>query len=251
MLQENHVPFDIAPFEIAEVAQKVNSARASLQRQATEEHLLESGVEGMQIVPTTDAPLAPVRHDEAEIRSDLHWLGESAAHHPPDKVRFDELKSGVAPLSSALFFNGALPVHALLDVLRQYFLKEPIQPEVRPPSKLPKLVAPSPFSNAAAQWADVIKTKTHKSNTDGSGPVAVAHTAEVSGFFFPGQVRKFLELLRVVLPGCSCSFGAESPHTAGINTFTQLGLRRVTAVECEQVCIDGQTTWNWEFKLGA
>lgn len=241
--QDNHVPFEVAPFENKDVVQKFANVRTSVQRR--DSAASDGGADGA-IVPA--AASAPMQIDEAAIRSDMQWLSKG------DKVQFDELNDAVAPLSTALLFNGALRVHALLDVLRQHFLGESLPSEVRRPTKLPKLVAPTPFSRASAQWVDVEKTRTLKSNSSGSSTVGdKSHTAELSGVFFPGQVKRLLELLRVVLPGCACSFTVDQHQNDGINSFTQLGLRRVTAVECvgEQTPPSGKTVWNWEFKLGA
>lgn len=78
------------------------------------------------------------------------------------------------------------------------------------------------------------------------------HTAELSGWFFPGQVRRLAELLRVALPNFACELAAEPRHATGINAFTQLGMRRIAAVEC--VCAgtgpDGNAIWKWGFKFG-
>lgn len=245
MLQENHVPFEVAPYDVT-----CNSLGEGWGPAApAEASALEADLQApsTSLVPATVTNVmrqlvraqSTVAEDD-EIRSDLRELRRGG-----EKVATPGQVGNVTPASSALWFEGAWRVHALLDVLRQYFLKAPLASAARPPPRLPQLIAPAPFSHAATQWAEVLRTQTLQITGQGG-----SHIAELGGFFFPGQVRRLLELLRVVLPSSSCSLSADPRHSTGLNAFTLLGLRRVEVVECEQILGADGAIWKWEFKLG-
>uniref|UniRef100_A0A7S2J6G8 Uncharacterized protein n=1 Tax=Alexandrium andersonii TaxID=327968 RepID=A0A7S2J6G8_9DINO len=139
--------------------------------------------------------------------------------------------------------------------MRQHLLGEPLPSAAQPPARLPRLVAPAAFPHAAVQFAEVLKTQTVQ-NSPAVGAAAVGekvqHTAELSGCFFPSQVRRFSELLTVLLPNCSCNLTAEARLCAGINAFTQLGMRHVETVEFESLEVpNGGPSLKWDFKLAA
>jgi hypothetical protein len=127
------------------------------------------------------------------------------------------------------------------------------------------------FSHAAVHTAEVVKTQTLR------GPLAAAafaaaagenspqstsapeqyHTAELSGCFFPSQVRRLLELFRVPLPSFTCRLYAEEKQNTGINVFSRLGMFRVQGVRCDSRApssavagaAEGAREWHWEFEL--
>jgi len=223
VLQENHVPFETARAQEEEGSKqnvKVNGDKAS-----------EVAIVDSAIVDT-------------EEMVDLVRDGE--------KVLMPDNSDG-SPLSSALWFHGAWRVHAMLDILRQFSLGAPLTSVSNTPTRLPRLVAPSSFNNATARVADIVKTHsspiapTEAETLAGSVP-GESHMAELRGCFFPGQVRRFLELLRVLLPKFSCKLATEPRHSSGINVFTQLGLHRVSEVECERVG-KSPTDWKWQLTL--
>lgn len=227
MLQENHVQFEVANIDQNSNLQHSQEIPGQSQDAKTQ-----------AIVPTAGSSQKMME----EIRSDLRKLRRDG-----EKVVTPDEMNRVTPLSSALWFEGSLRVHALLDVLRQYFLGAPLSASPPSPPRLPRLVAPAPFSHAAVQSATVLKTQTVQNNNK------ELHTAELSGCFFPQQVRRFLELLRVLLPSFTCSLTADPRHSVGVNAFTQLGMRRIESVECKCITAgsSGATNWKWEFKLGA
>merc|ERR1712048_1325727 len=113
--------------------------------------------------------------------------------------------SGAAmPASSTLWFEGAWRVHALLDVLRQHALGAPLSGARTAAPTLPRLIAPSPFAHATACSAEVVKTQSVPAVASGAPggrqETETRNVAELIGFFFPTQVRKLLELFRMLLP---------------------------------------------------
>lgn len=235
MLQENHVEFDVADIS--------KSSSPSVGSDAT---------------PTTTAIVPAVPGEKSKLEDnltdlrDLRRIGEQVL--TPDEM------SKVKPPSTALWFDGAWRVHGMLDVLRQYFLRAPLEsPPSASPKLLPRLVAPVPFSHAAVHAAEVVKTQTLRGPAAAAvgvpGPAGQApsgederHTVELSGCFFPGQVRRLLELLRVPLPSFTCRLASEPRHSVGINAFTQLGMYRLEGVRCERSTQHGDQ-WRWEFEL--
>jgi len=151
MLQENHVPFEIAALSTGGSA--VANSRGGLDMRAAEDASALGQDAGSRALVSraSDASVSAVddnRSDMRECRSDGLKV-----------VTPDEIAS-TAPLSSALLFEGAWRVHALLDVLRQHFLGAPLASAPAPPTRLPRLAAPEPFSRAAAKSAEVLKTQT-------------------------------------------------------------------------------------------
>merc|ERR1711904_417473 len=134
--------------------------------------------------------------------------------------------------SSALLFKGAREVHAMLDVLRQFFLGSPLPSGFMPPANLPTLIAPVHFTYAAWRPAEVVSTKSMVAdNVDDPS----RHSAELQGFFFPFQLRRLVEQLRIVLQRSQrfvCQVSSESRHSAGINAFTRLGKRHIKTIQC-------------------
>jgi len=230
MLQENHVPFEVAKIRRSPGTQDASDSRDQQLDGALavrEEALVLAG--GPKAVP------------ELETQSDLRELRRDA-----EKVVFPEEMNSVTPMSSALWLEGSWRVHALLDVLRQHFLAAPLAASPLAAPRLPRLVSPAPFAHAAVSSVEVLGTQTLPGNGQPQ------YTAELGGFFFPGQVRRLLEFLRVLLPSFSCGFTAEAHHRLGINAFTPLGTRHIESVECErtQAGADSAAGWKWEFKLG-
>lgn len=237
MLRESHVGFDIA-----NIPQKKLARTASI----------------VPIDPTTaivPADRVPniIEENQADLR-DLRKDGERVV--TPDEM------SKAKPPSTALWFEGAWRVHGMLDVLRQFLLSAPLPsaPTAAPP-RLPRLIAPMPFSHAAVHSTEVVKTQTSRAGIGASSTASTVrekvnngederHTVELSGCFFPGQVRRLLELLRVPLPSFTCRLAAEPRHSTGINAFTQLGMYRLEGVRCERLpAAEGSEGWNWEFEL--
>merc|ERR1712187_165242 len=107
--------------------------------------------------------------------------------------------------------------------------------------------APAPFSHATASTAEVIRTQTLANPNGGSN-----HIAELSGIFFPRQVRHLVEVLRVLLPRFSCDLVPDAQHSVGVNAFTQLGMQRLEAIECERTHNPKEPApgWKWKFKVG-
>lgn len=281
MLQANHVPFDIA--EVAGGVANADATAAQGMRNlcghvSDEAPPAESCTETLPatqpgvVVPWAPAAPAPVvpwspaapalaaAAMAAENRSEIRELRRDGM-----KVVTEDI-SGVRPESSALWFDGSWRVHALIDILRQHFLGSPLPSSASMPARLPRLLASAPFVHATARFAEVVKTQTtHESSaTSGAAPAPAngsggdgceepRHSAELSGWFCPSQVRKLLELLRVPLRSFSCAFSVDSKHCLGMNTFTQLGMRRIESVACEctSAMPAGASNFKWEFKLGS
>eukprot|EP00930_Biecheleria_cincta_P055195 TRINITY_DN41543_c0_g1_i1.p1 TRINITY_DN41543_c0_g1~~TRINITY_DN41543_c0_g1_i1.p1 ORF type:complete len:523 (-),score=80.21 TRINITY_DN41543_c0_g1_i1:86-1654(-) len=225
LLQVNHVPFEMAP---ASALPQINAGEESLAIVAQDKK--EEDV----------ARAEDVARDVRELRRD----GEKA-RLPEDGPG----QGGV--LCTALLFQGTRRVHALIDVLRQHFLGQPIFPlRPTPPQQLPLLLAPAPFANAKVKSADVLKTLTCLA--EASGNSQTLFTAELQGRFFPMQLRRLLELFRVLLPSFSCDFTAPPRHGASANVFTQLRGRRIESVSCESVAAspDRPANWKWDFRIG-
>ncbi|CAK0839472.1 unnamed protein product, partial [Prorocentrum cordatum] len=214
MLQENHVPFEVA--EVDQHGDKVPEA-------------------GSGAGPLNPEVLADLRG----MRSEGHNVRHESSH-------------AAAPASSALLFRGAWRTHALLDVLRQHFLGAPVTRAAREPARLPRLAAPTPFAHAVPCFAEVVSTQSLPGAASGRAGGAL-HVSALRGCFFPGQSRRLLELLRVLLPSFSCELRPDRRHAAGINAFTKLGMRRIDTVECDgrDVDPDGNVDWKWAIKLGA
>lgn len=241
MLQESHVPFEVAVLcKVSTEGPPSNGATApaTVAAAATSEGVLvatSGGVPGKNSSANGAAEHDQLKSDLRELRS----VGE--------RVVCPEEVNGTLPICEALWFEGAWRVHALLDVMRQHFLAAPLPGAPRPPNKLPRLLSPTQFGNSTARSAEVIGTQTLSRQVGGS-----VYTAELEGFFFPRQVRMLLEMFRVLLPSFSCGMTADVRHRAGINAFTQLGMKHVEFVECErtQAGRDAAAGWRWEFKLG-
>lgn len=226
MLQENHVPFDVAPLPSVDESAQGRDLRA---RTSEEEG---SSYHALAIA----AGIVPRELDSEVIRSELRDLRRDG-----QKVVTPEDKTAVIS-SSALWFEGGWRVHALLDILRQHFLRSPLLKGVVAPPRLPSLAAPEPFAHSAVRSARVLRTQSLQAQ--GSAP---QHSAELEGVFFPGQVKRFLEYLRVLLPSFGCKLTADAGRAVGINTFTLLGSRHIESVECERTPAE----WKWDFKLAA
>jgi len=244
MLQENHVSF-----EVAEITRQEDPAPPSELTSEESRQTLQQQEEGGKTQLAVPFAAEPPASSMEQIRSDLRELRRIG-----EKVVTPDEQGRITPLSSALWFEGAWRVHGLLDVLRQHFLAAPLPGA--PPSavRLPRLVAPTTFCHASVKCAEVLKTQTFKaSGPSGMPGDKMQHLAELSGNFFPGQVRRLLELLRVLLPSFECNLVTEQRHCVGINAFTQLGMHHVEVVKCEsaEVGLGGTLGWKWEFKLGA
>eukprot|EP00927_Polykrikos_kofoidii_P043012 TRINITY_DN3706_c0_g2_i1.p1 TRINITY_DN3706_c0_g2~~TRINITY_DN3706_c0_g2_i1.p1 ORF type:complete len:614 (-),score=94.21 TRINITY_DN3706_c0_g2_i1:65-1906(-) len=260
MLQENHVPFEVANFK------ELGEGRESAQQSGPE--AVEAAVPSVAIVPTVD-PAQIVAAKQASTSSrrasvelddidDLRELRRDGLK----VVTPEEAYTGATPKSSALWFEGTWQVHALLDVLRQHFLDAPLNEAAPSPPRLPRLVAPASFRNAVARSAEVLRTgssftaveadtNAQDAKQASSEPSQQSHAAELGGCFFPSQVRRLLELLRVLLPSFSCTLAADTRRSCGINTFTKLGNFRVETVRCERFRPGpGEPhDWRWDFKL--
>merc|ERR1719409_595920 len=114
---------------------------------------------------------------------------------------------------STLYFEGSWRVHALLDMLRQHALGAPVRPAPPVPRQLPKLVAPAPFAHARARMAEVVRTGSRPVENQEGGKPGTRGFAELSGCFFPNQVKRIVEYLRVVFPKFACELAAEDPRT--------------------------------------
>lgn len=237
MLQENHVSFEVADI----CASSSSTALQDGRELGTEIQRCNEECTVQAVTPSASMSLSSMEQIRSDLR-ELRRVGEKVV--TPDEM------NRVTPLSSALWFEGAWRVHALLDILRQYFLAAPLAASAPSPPRLPRLFAPKAFSHAAVQCAGVQKTQTVKASaTNGASPDRIHHVAELSGVFFSGQVRRLLELLRVLLPSFECSLLADPRHCTGVNAFTQLGMHHVERVECECAGSNGTTSWKWQFKL--
>jgi len=245
MLQENHVSFEVAEIASQEDPAPPSELTLEEKRIRQEQEAEEEGSKTQLAIPFATEPPASSME---QIRSDLRELRRIG-----EKVVTPDEQARITPLSSALWFEGAWRVHGLLDVLRQHFLVAPLPGAPPSATRLPRLVAPTTFCHASVKCAEVLKTQTVKaSGTPGTPDERVQHIAELSGNFFPGQVRRLLELLRVLLPSFECNLVTEQRHCVGINAFTQLGMHHVEAVKCESAGsgLGGTLGWMWEFKLG-
>lgn len=267
MLQENHVPFEIADFD------EVHEGGGTMQPGT--QAAIEAPAVGEAIVPrapptqlmAASAAAQPLRKTISELE-DIDDLRE-CRRDGLKVVTPEESSHGTGPSSSALWFEGSWRVHALLDILRQHFLAAPLAGGPPSPQRLPRLLAPAPFPHAAARSAEVMRTSSVSAPqadmggggaaTSGEAKISAStvaasgkcHTAELSGCFFPSQVRRLLELLRVLLPSFSCTLTADARRSAGINAFTKLGNFRVETVRCERhrPKPEAPFDWRWEFKL--
>lgn len=196
------------------------------------------------------APARSLKRHHSESVAELVELRKMG-----EKVLTEEEQRKEGPQNSALFFEGAWRVHAVLDVLRQHFLAAPLSGSPTPANLLPRLSAPAPFCHASARFAEVTRTHTANVQAADGAPPQRTHVAELSGRFFPSSVRSLLSNLRVPLPSFECQLSSDAPHCAGANAFTPLGMRRVVAVKCERSrsdkCAAGAPSWRWEFSLGA
>lgn len=226
LLQANHVAFEMAPaFESPDTS----AAEESLALVAQDNEL-----------------------ERGSATEDVARMDVRALRKDGEKARLPEDQAGQGGmLCTALFFQGTRRVHALIDVLRQHFLAQPIFPtRPQPPMRLPLLLAPAPFANAKVKSADVLKTLS--SVADAAGNSQTQFTAELQGRFFPSQLRRLLELFRVLLPSFSCDFTAPPRNGASANAFTQLRGRRIESVSCESVNAspDRPASWKWNFRIG-
>lgn len=229
------------PFEVALIQDQKTTEAAVPQAPA---EAPPPGMEGAIVCADEAAILvAPVKGDiDEQMRGDLRDLRRDG-----ERVIAPEDISGIAPMSSAIWLEGAWRVHALLDVLRQHFLDVPLPSAAVAPPRLPRLLAPSPFPRAAARSAEVVRTQIVQSQ----GAKAPRYEVELEGYFVPGQVRKLLENLRVILPTFSCGMTVDA-RRGGINDFTQLGMRHIESVECArtQGGVDSTSGWKWSYQLG-
>lgn len=239
MFAENHVMFDIADFSNAPATdQPGNDDTAST-----------------AIVPIVPGTACRSEANHSDLR-DLRRAGERVV--TPDEMR------KAKPPSTALWFEGAWRVHGMLDVLRQFFLSGPlVAAPPSSPSRLPRLISPMAFSHAAVHSAEIVKTQTVQTPApNASAPSTIRdkgasgqeerHTVELSGCFFPGQVRRLLELLRVPLPKFECRLACEPRHSTGINAFTRLGMYRLVGVRCQKSeRPEADNQWDWDFELAS
>lgn len=239
MLQESHVPFEVAVLSKASAC----GLRDPSAMPAAGKTAGSSACDGAMVAQSTASGEPKRGTMEQDSKSDLRELRRDG-----ERVLCPEDMHGTAPMCEALWFDGPWRVHSLLDVLRQHFLGAPLPSGPQPPHKLPRLVSPAPFCHATTNAVEVVKTQTLTRQGGGS-----LYTAELSGYFFPRQLRMLLEMFRVLLPSFACGLTAEVSHRAGINAFTQLGMQRIESVECErtQAGQDAAAGWRWEFKLGA
>ncbi|CAE8588698.1 unnamed protein product [Polarella glacialis] len=252
VLQENHVHFEMAAASVQAGFPWAPGVAGQLAPD-------ETAAAGSLVAPPAADPGSRLGTSEDMVQTDLRELrrdGEAV-------LAPEELGRGAGPAVSALWFEGSWRVHALLDVLRQQMLGHPLPSSPPAPRRLPLLLAPAPFANASVKSAEVVKTQTTSApastaptaagSTSGDPAAGASHgVAELRGCFFPSQVRRFLELLRVLLPSFSCEFHLAHRHGAGANVFTQLGPRRIEAVSCE--CTGASpgkpADWKWEFRVG-
>eukprot|EP00931_Biecheleriopsis_adriatica_P106091 TRINITY_DN80601_c0_g1_i1.p1 TRINITY_DN80601_c0_g1~~TRINITY_DN80601_c0_g1_i1.p1 ORF type:complete len:529 (+),score=115.01 TRINITY_DN80601_c0_g1_i1:53-1639(+) len=230
-LQENHVHFVMAS---ADTLMRGRRAEPS------------STKEGALVPVSSDGPAIA----EVDVRADIRELrrdGENA-------LAPEDLADHNQPSCTALWFQGSHRVHSLLDLLRQYFVCEQLLLACpKPYSRLPLLLAPAVFANATVKSAEVVKTwnvpAAAGTTTEGSA-AKTQSMAELHGRFFPLQLKRFLELLRVLCPAFSCDLTTPQRH-AGANAFTQLGLRRIVGVSCESTGASPGTPagWKWDFRL--
>lgn len=247
MLQRHH-----AGFKTAGATRPGNCSASPLSQPEPEAAEDEAAT---QIVPTaapctTLAPTRSLQRVPSESTAqlvELRMLGH--------KVLTEEEQRKEGPQNSALCFEGAWRVHALLDVLRQHFLAAPLRGSPTPANSLPRLLAPSPFCHASARFAEVSRTHTMNVATTEGAPPQRTHVAEIAGCFFPSNIQSLLRNLRVPLPSFECLMSSDAPHSVGANAFTPLGMRRVDAVKCERICSDScagdASSWRWQFSLGA
>jgi len=243
LFQDNHVGFNIAKF-----SSKPDSASGQ-----------PNDGSSTAIAIHKNEPTATVTNGHENLTDLRELRRDGLLVVTPDEM------TKVKPPSTALWFEGAWRVHGMLDVLRQYFLRAhlPSAPAASP-KQLPRLISPSPFMHAAVHSAEVVKTQTAMPGA-GSATTATSrekaederHTVELSGCFFPGQVRRLLELLRVPLPSFTCRLASEPRHSTGINAFTQLGMFRLEGVRCERrdatqaADETGDKQWKWEFEVAS
>eukprot|EP00933_Yihiella_yeosuensis_P027651 TRINITY_DN21551_c0_g2_i1.p1 TRINITY_DN21551_c0_g2~~TRINITY_DN21551_c0_g2_i1.p1 ORF type:complete len:594 (-),score=129.96 TRINITY_DN21551_c0_g2_i1:132-1841(-) len=257
LLQANHVHFEMM---IADVAQEAPATTSSSSPKAVDDGALVAvssfGGSALVVPGGVDGAADEMTTAVAELRA-LRRDGETVT--APE----DAAGSLSIPSSSALFFKGKWRVHALIDVLRRYLLGHPLPGAEKTPNKLPVLLAPGPFVNAAAKSAEVVKTQTvsaasasaqsgagvNDAGTGTGGTGDIHCSAELNGVFFPSQVRRLMELLRVLLPSFSCEFPNAPKHGVGTNVFTQLGARRIEAVSCEGT--GNPSKWKWDFRVGS
>mmetsp|Transcript_135849 Transcript_135849/g.422016 ORF Transcript_135849/g.422016 Transcript_135849/m.422016 type:complete len:554 (-) Transcript_135849:52-1713(-) len=252
MLQENHVSFEVAEICGSSTSSTSPAGGRELKGRVSEEAPARSQDAGDKAIVAAGA--APAHSLMEDIRSEMRELRRGG-----EKVVTPDEMDHVMPLSSALWFEGAWRVHALLDVLRQHFLGEPLPSAPVSPARLPRLLAPASFPHAAVQSAEVVRTQTVQGGSSPAGATVVEkqaqaqHIAELSGCFFPSQVRRLSELMTVLLPSFSCSLTVEPRLCTGINAFTHLGMRHVESVEFE--CVDtgsgSAPCLKWDFKLAA
>lgn len=145
-----------------------------------------------------------------------------------------------------LWFDGRTSVHAMLDVLRQYFLGHSLEQAPKPLARLPLLVSATPFPWASTEMAEVVKIREAT-----SGAAGAPASAELHGLFFPTKARRLAELLRVTHHEFTMEFPQEPQHGSGVNVFTILGPRRIESVTCEKLGSDPseRSKFSWEFRL--
>lgn len=240
MLQQNHAAFRVA----GAVAPASQPPRDALPKGGafTGTQLVATGEQG----PATELVTRSLKRkasDSAEELRSLRRLGEPV-------ITPQEQRKNLQQQNSSLFFDSAHRVHALLDVLRQHALAAPLAAAPAPAPQLPRLLAPAAFCNSTARSAEVSRTYSISPEVDGA---AGMHFADLCGRFFPCQLRSLLNNLRVPLPSFECHMVADARYCEGINTFTQLGMRRIEAVKCERAAssASGAADWRWEFSLGA
>eukprot|EP00434_Breviolum_minutum_P025825 symbB.v1.2.022830.t1/scaffold2043.1/size110972/4 len=146
------------------------------------------------------------------------------------------------PKTSALLFEGSWRIHVMIDVLRQFFLEQSRISSPPSPARLPRLLSPQAFVNASLKTGTVVKC------TDAGG----TGTAELRGRFFPLNLRRFLELLRVCLPNFICELPEHRPdkvqQRGGPNAFTMLKQHRIESISCDKIEKD-VAAWKWSFRI--
>lgn len=248
MLQANHVAFDISVAAPMLGRSEHTGRRPELLRRRSSE--VSDVGQDLQLVALGDS-LASQANPHADNLQDFALLRRQKVKVCTEE---DRLVADPATKTAPLLFDGAGRVHALMDVLRQHFLDQPLREGSSSPATLPTLISPSPFGRAACCSADVLSTVTTMGQAMVAGTTTSTgtkrHSAELAGRFFPCQIRRLLHLMQVALADFECTVTPDD-NTMGINAFTCLGLRRIENVTCDRVQEGVNQTWSWRFQLGA
>jgi hypothetical protein len=238
MLQESQVEFEIAEISRAPVSRHASDTLRQMPSNAGQD-------DACTAIAPAPAGTSSITENQTELR-DLRRDGEKVL--TPDEI------GRVKPPSTALLFEGAWRVHGLLDVMRQFLLSAPLpSAPIATPVRLPRLIAPKPFTHAAVHSADIVKSQTRPPTAASPSNTKVdeRHTVELSGCFFPNQVQRLLELLSIPLASFTCRMACDPRHSTGINAFTQLGMYRLEGICCERPNSERATrdASYWEFEL--